>query len=59
MQTGYLNRLSDGLALPVLNVLAALLSDIATFLTSDVLVSCLLHLAAILNRLLGALLGGH
>ena len=55
----YLNRLGDSPALPVLNIATTLLSDISTFLTSDVLVSCLLHLAAILYWLLGALLGGH
>ena len=55
----YLDRLGDGPALPVLNILTTLLSDISTFLTSDVLVSCLLLLVAILDWLLGALLGGY
>jgi len=54
-----LNRLGDGAALPVLNIATTLLSDIVTFLTSDVLVSCLLLLVTILDWLLSALLGGH
>ena len=55
----YLNRLGHSPALPILDILTTLLRDIVTFLTGDLLVSCLLLLTAILNWLLGALLGAH
>merc|ERR1711942_52764 len=54
-----LDRLGDSPALLVLNITTTLFSDIVTFLTGDLLVSCLLLLVTILDRLLGALLGGH
>ena len=57
--TIYLNWLGDSPALHVLNILTALLGDIVTFLTGDFLISGLLLLATILDRLLGALLRGH
>ena len=57
--TTYLDRLGDSPALPILNILTTLLGDIVTFLTRDILVSCLLLLATVLDRLLGALLRAH
>jgi len=54
-----LDRFGDSPALPILNILTALLGDIVTFLTRDILISCLLLLATVLDRLLGALLRAH
>ena len=55
----YLDRLGNSPALSILNIMTTLLGDIVTFLTGDIFISCLLLLATVLDRLLGALLGAH
>ena len=47
-----LNSLGDSPSLPVLRILTALLGDIMIFLTRDILISCLLLLATVLDRFL-------
>ena len=54
-----LNSLGDSPSLSVLKILTALLGDIMIFLTRDILISCLLLLATVLDRLLGALMRAH
>lgn len=54
----HLHRLADGPTLPVLDILAALLGHVLALLPGHLLVGGLLLLSAVLDRLLGALLGG-
>ena len=55
----HLHRLADGPTLPVLDILAALLGHVLALLPGHLLVGGLLLLSAVLDRLLGALLGAH